>query len=242
MLSSTAEIGQKQTCQTGFLLMLLYTVQPLSIYDALCRAGTFSSEPWKNPEEWICTDAPGIKLAYDWLSNEMMERGLRRPAPSVYPIWAWYRYMGEKKPKPDLRHSAYKRCRHVERQVLLTLDMPENDVLLHDYEAWHYPLNYFHLAAQRVSDRFERQCKAAGFPLYSEVPLQDKALHAEVQRSWYTIFDLPACRRLFRRSRAEQVVQATFWTLNAEHVTEAVAFGGLQKRCRLPLPSARSTI
>jgi hypothetical protein len=150
--------------------------------------------------------------------------------------------MGEKKPKPDLRHSAYRNFRPDERQVLLTLDVPDKDVLLHDYEAWHYPLNYFHLAAQRVSDRFERQCKAAGFPLYGEVPLQDNALHAEVQRSWCTIFDLPACRRLFRRSRDEQAVQATFWTLQAEHVTEAVAFGGLQKRRTLPLPSTHSTI
>jgi hypothetical protein len=115
-------------------------------------------------------------------------------------------------------------------------------VLLHDYEAWHYPLNYFHLAAQRVSDRFERQCKAAGFPLYSEVPLKDDALHAEVQRSWNTIFDLPACRRLFRRSRAEQAVQATFWALHADYVTEAVVFGGLQKRRTLPLPGTHSTI
>jgi hypothetical protein len=217
--------------------MRLYTVQPFFIYQTLCRTGRFLSEPWKNSDEWICTDAPAVKLAYDWLCNEMVERGLVRPVPSVYPIWAWYRYMGEKKPKPDLRHSAFKNCQAQERQVLLTLDVPDNEVLLHDYEAWHYPLNYFHLAAQRVSDRFERQCKAAGFPLYSEVPLQEKALHAEVQRSWHTIFDLPACRRLFTRSQAEQAVQATFWTLNAVHVTEVVAFGGLQKRQTLPLPA-----
>jgi len=235
-------IGQEPTYQTGFLIMRLYTIQPLSVYDALCRTGTFLSEPWKDPEEWICTVAPGIKLAYDWLCDEMVEQGLLRPAPSVYPIWAWYRYMGEKKPKPDLRHSAYKNCRCDERQVLLTLDVPDDEVLLHDYEAWHYPLNYFYLAAQRVSDRFERHCKAAGFPLYSEVPLQDNALHAEVQRSWRIIFDLPACRRLFRRSRAEQAVQATFWTLHAGHVTEVVAFGGSQKRRTLPLPSTHNTI
>ena len=242
MLSRTAEIGQERTYQTSFLFMRLYTIQPVSIYETLRRAGTFLSEPWKDPEEWICTDAPAIKLAYDWLCNEMVERGLSRPAPSVYPIWGWYRYMGEEKPKPDLRHRAYKNCRPDEQQVLLTLDVPDDDVLLHDYEAWHYPLNYFHLAAQRASDRFERQCKAAGFPLYSEVPLRDNALHAEVQRSWHTIFDLPACRRLFRRSRAEQAVQATFWTLRAEHVTKAVAFGCLQKRRTLPLPGTHSTI
>lgn len=228
--------GQKPTYQTEILFMRLYTIQPLWIYDMLCRTGSFLSEPWRDAEEWICTDAPAIKLAYDWLCNKMVEHGLLRPAPSIYPIWAWYWYMGEEKPKPDLRHSAYKNCQRDERQVLLTLDVPDNEVLLHDYEAWHYPLNYFHLAARCVSDRFERQCKAAGFPLYSNVPLQDIALHAEVQRSWCTIFDLNACRRLFRRSRAEQAVQATFWTLNAAHVTEAVSFGGLEKRRRLPLP------
>src|SRR5690348_2667670 len=98
--------------------MRLFTVQPLSIYDTLCCTGTFLSEPWKDSEEWICTEAPAIKLAYDWLCNEMVERGLHRPVPSVYPIWAWYRYMGENKPKPDLRHGAYKNCRPDERQVL----------------------------------------------------------------------------------------------------------------------------
>jgi hypothetical protein len=181
-------------------------------------------------------DAPAIKLAYDWLCDEMAARGLPRPATKAYPVWAWHRYMGEKKPKPDLRHSAFKGSAPGNRQVLLTLDVPDDDVLLHDYHAWHYPLNYFHLAPQRISDRFERQCKAAGFPLYSVVPLQDKALHAEVQRSWSTIFDLPACRRLFKDSRADQAVQATFWVLHAKYVSEAVEFGGGQKRRMLPLP------
>ncbi len=222
--------------------MRLYTVQPLLIYETLCRTGTFLSEPWKDPEEWICTDAPAIKLAYDWLCSEMAERGLRRPAPAVYPIWAWSQYMGENKPKPDLRHSAFRIYRPGERQVLLTLDLPDDDVLVHDYEAWHYPLNYFHLAAQRASDRFERQCKAAGFPLYSVVPLQDDALHTEVQRSWRTIFDLPACRRLSKRSRADQAVQATFWAIHAAHVIKAVEFGGKQKRRMVPLPRMPSLI
>jgi hypothetical protein len=217
----------------------LYTVQPRFVYDILCREGTFLSEPWKDSKEWLCTDAPAIQLAYDWLCDEMAERGLRRPATGVYPVWAWYRYMGEKKPKPDLRYSSFKNHPDEDRQVLLTLDVSEEDVLLHDYEAWHYPLNYFHLAAQRISDRFERQCKAAGHPLYSVVPLRDASLHAEVLRSWRTIFDLPASRRLFRRSRADQAVQATFWRLSAEHVKAVVEFGSRQKRRRLPLPIKR---
>lgn len=218
--------------------MRLYTVQPRLIYDTLCHTGIFLSEPWKDPE-WLCTDAPAIRLAYDWLCDEMVERGMRRPGTDVYPIWAWYQYIGENKPKPDLRHSAFKNSAPGARQVLLTLDLADDDVLLHDYEAWHYPLNYFHLAAQRVSDQFERKCKAAGHPLYDVVPLRDNVLHAEVQRSWRRIFDLPACRRLFRRSRDEQAVQATFWSLQAAHVIEVMEFGGGQKRCVLPLPRPR---
>lgn len=217
--------------------MRLYTVQPRFVYDTLCANGRFLSAPWKDLENWICADAPAIKLAYDWLCEEMVARGLPRPANDVYPVWAWYQYMGAEKPKPDLRHSAMKCNAPGERQVLLTLDLADGDVLVHDYEAWHYPLNYFHLAAQRASDRFERRCKDAGHPLYSgAVPLQDKVLHAEVQRSWQTIFDLPACRRLFKRSRGNQSVQATFWEIRSAHVSAVVEFGGGQKRRILPLP------
>jgi hypothetical protein len=220
----------------------LYTVQPRLVYDILRETGVFLSKPWKNPEDWLYSDAPAIKLAYDWLCDEMVGRGLRRPAADVYPVWAWYQYEGEKKPKPDLRYGTMKNCAQGDRQVLLTLDLADEDVLLHDYEAWHYPLNYFHLAAQRVSDRFERQCKPAGCPLYDVVPLRDKALHAEVQRSWRTIFDLPACRRLFRRSRDNQSIQATFWKLHAANVTAVVEFGGGQTRRTLPLPRAANRI
>lgn len=219
--------------------MRLYTIQPRFVYDTLCETGIFMSEPWKDSENWICNESPAIKLAYDWLRDVMMERGLLRPATDAYPVWAWYQYTGEQKRKPDLRRSDMKSYARNGRHVLFTLDIPAEDVLLHDFEAWHYPLNYLHLAAQQVSNRFERQCKIAGHPLYNDVPLKDLSLHDEVQRTWHTIFDLPACRHLFKRSRAEQSVQATFWTLSASHVSAAVEFGGGQRRRALPLPEVR---
>jgi hypothetical protein len=216
--------------------MLLYTVQPRFVYDVLCDTGTFMSEPWKDADGWICNDAPNAKIAYDWLCDQMLGRGLRRPAPNVYPLLAWYQYMGKQRPKPDLRCSSMRHTARSGRQVLLSLDLPDEDALLHDYEAWHYPLNYFYLAAKRMSDRFERECANAGCALYQAVPLQNQDLHTELQRSWLTMFDLSACRRLFKRSRADQVVQATFWTLKAGNVTAAVEFGGGQRRRALPLP------
>lgn len=119
--------------------MRLYTVQPRFVYDTLCNTGIFLSQPWKDGDNWICTDAPAVRLAYDWLCEEMVDRGLRRPGDSVYPIWAWYQYMGKKKPKPDLRYSDMKHYAQTDRHVLLSLDIQDENVLLHDYDAWHYP-------------------------------------------------------------------------------------------------------
>lgn len=216
--------------------MRLYTIQPRFVYDTLCESGVFFSEPCKDPHEWICSDSPAIKLAYDWLCDEMVARGLHRPGANVYPVWAWHQYLGQQKPKPDLRDSNMRNYARNGCHILLTLDLPDDIVLLHDFEAWHHPLNYFHLASQRLSNRFERKCKAAGHPLYQVVPLQDKTLHAEMEQSWRTIFDLSACRRLLKRSCANQIVQATFWELHAAHVIGVVEFGGEQKRRTLPLP------
>lgn len=219
--------------------MRLYTVQPRFVYDTLCNTGIFLSQPWKDGDNWICTDAPAIRLAYDWLCEEMVDRGLRRPGDSVYPIWAWYQYMGKQKPKPDLRYSDMKHYAQTGRHVLLSLDIPDENVLLHDYDAWHYPLNYFYLAPQRAGGRFEHQCKAAGFPLYDIVPLQNAALHEEVQRSWQAVFDLPRSRRLLGIPQANQAIQATFWVLHARDVSAVVEFGHGAKLRPLPLPKPK---
>src|ERR1700712_4846582 len=150
-------------CQ--LLRMLLYSIQPRFVYDTLCNSGVFQSRPQNSGNDWTCADMPAAQFAYDWLCGEMERRGLTRPAADIYPVWAWRQYMGKDKPKPDLRHSGMKHWANDGRQVLLSLDLPDDRVLLHDYDAWHFPLNYFYLGTQRSSERFERRCKAAGSPL-----------------------------------------------------------------------------
>jgi hypothetical protein len=107
-----------------------------------------------------------------------------------------------------------------ERNVFLSLDVPDEYVMLLDFDAWHYPLNYWYLAGRRAADHFERRCRAAGSPLYGEVPLAERALHSELQQSWQTIFDLPVCRRRLRTKAADQAVQATFWKIHARDVKD----------------------
>jgi len=176
---------------------------------------------------WEMADQPHAAIAYDWLCREMEMRGLPRPpGDRIYPMWAWKQYMGEAKPKPDLRSEGMKHWGRDERYVLLTLEVPEHQVLLHDYDAWHYPLNYWYLGAPGADDDFERRCERAGCPLYSGMPLSVPALREELEASWRRIFDLEAVGALMGTGAQDvQVIQATFWELRTEQV--------------LPLPAVR---
>jgi hypothetical protein len=217
--------------------MRLYTVQPRFVYDMLRSEGRFLSQPHKAGDEWLFADDPTSQLAYAWLCEEMQSRGLARPRSDVFPVWAWQYFDGPAKAKPDLRSSIMKIEGKDCRSILFSLDVPDEQVLLHDFHAWHYPLNYLYVGTQKASDAFERRCKKAGSPLFDKVPLKDRQLRAEIEQTWTVIFDLAAARKRFRISKAEQQVQATFWELRAEHVVGAVEFGLSQPKRTLPLPA-----
>ena len=205
--------------------MKLYTVQPLSVYDLLCQEGRFLSRPAAYPEAFL-NAVPGrfeYVLAYDWMMAKMMARGLPRPHPEVYPIWAFYRWLGIKRPKPDLRSSAVKLPPELGRQVLMTVDIPEERVLLSDFFSWHSCLNYWHAGPVKASNDFDRRSLPEPF-------------HQELVASWDRVLDLAAARRIQHTRKDDQVIQATFWELGADEVTEAVAFGGGEVRQRLPIP------
>lgn len=221
--------------------MRLFSIQPRFIYNALVTEGRFSSQPMKAGDAWDFADSPLAAFAYDWLCREMQVRGLvKPPGDKIYPIWAWKQYPGRAKSKPGLRSEGMKHWGREERHVLLTLEVPDHDVLLHDYEAWHYPLNHWYLGAPKAGDDFERRCARAGCPLHSAMPINVPALRAELEASWCSIFDLDAVGRLMGASAGDtQMIQATFWELRAEHVVSAVEFGLRRPKQTLALPIGR---
>lgn len=216
--------------------MLLFSVQPQFVYDQLRRGEVYHPQPTGDPTHWLNEHDQGPRPAYDWLCAQMVQRGLARPATDVYPVWAWHQWAGPARPCPDLRNSQMKSWAKTQRQVLLTLDVPEPEVLLHDYDAWHFPLNYWHLARPRASANFERRYKALGMSPYRQQPLPDDGLHAELIQSWEAIFDLPAARAVLETRKKDQVVQATFWALHPHYVRRAVEFGNGQLLKVLPCP------
>ena len=218
--------------------MLLFSVQPRFVYDQLQRGEVYHARPTREPEHWLNESDKGPRPAYDWLCEQMVQRGLARPLDGdcpVYPVWAWHQWAGPARPCPDLRNAQLKSWAKAERQVLLTLNVPDTAVLLHDYEAWHFPLNYWHLARPRAGANFERRCKALNLSPYRQQPLPDASLHAELLRSWDVIFDLRAVRAMLETRQKDQVVQATFWAIEPHQVLRAVEFGMGAPRQVLPV-------
>ena len=219
----------------------LYTVQPLPVYDLLCQEGMFHSRPLAHADSTLVffNDSFIFALAYDWMIGSMIARGLSRPHPEVYPIWAFYRWYGTTMPKPDLRCVDMKHWGHRQRQALLTLEIPDEGVLLSDYGRWHVCLNYQYAGTVKAGEAFERRCnRHHPKPSYSG-PLP-APLHQELVASWDLVLDIEASRRMSRTPTATHSIQATFWEMTAQQVVAAVAFGGGRPLARLPLPGRRT--
>jgi Domain of unknown function (DUF3841) len=221
--------------------MRLYCVQERSVYDTLAAGHPYIAYPRLDPQHWLnnpegryLSKRPNMTLyAYDWLCGQMELRGLARPSPDAYPVWAYQQWGGRKRPRPDLRFSSMKRWSAGGRYVLLDLEVPENDVLLSDYDAWHGPLNYWYLGRPRESNGFERKCRALKLSHYRTKPLPNLQLHDELVSSWQRIFDLELAQGIVGGKKSDQTTQATFWRLEPKHVVRAVEFGAGQAKREL---------
>lgn len=223
--------------------MRLYCIQERGVYDTLAAGLPYIARPrqdvqhWLNdPEGWHSPEQPNMTLfAYDWLCEQMVLRGLPRPVQDAYPVWAYRQWGGRKMPRPDLRFACMKHWADGGRHVLMDLEVPEKDVLLSDYDAWHACLNYWYLARARESSAFERKCKTQGASYYRSKPLPQAQLHEELVGSWQRIFDVEQASKVLGCKKADQTIQATFWRLEPGHVVRAVEFGAGQ--CKRVLPA-----
>ena len=62
------------------------------------------------------------------------------PEGVVYPVWAWYKQNGKRK-KPDLRSERWGYGPGDEDYTCIEFEIPEDHVLLSDFDSWHTILN-----------------------------------------------------------------------------------------------------
>lgn len=188
--------------------MKLWTMQPTEVYDILMRDGVFRCDPEKVSE-------PSFLDRYEWLNKKLDEKD-KKPEGVQYPIWAWFRFNGKEK-KPDLRHSCY--GTRGEKMVCMELEIPDEKVLLSDFDLWHFVLNNWYL-----DDCFYPEY---GYEQFEESDKWFKQLSKEEQqrekeKSWDRVLNIePFESDWIARGK---YVQAVFWELSRDDVKKVQFF------------------
>lgn len=116
--------------------MRLWTVQPIEVYNQVMSAEGYSVNP--NHSDSISNDTAKYKEAYAWLHGKAVERGLVDSGRGM--IWAWYRFGKEGRRKPDVR-TLRKMNTPGRKMCCMTLEIPDEKVLLIDSDQWNLRLN-----------------------------------------------------------------------------------------------------
>ena len=190
--------------------MRVWTIQPVDVMEEINRKGFYVCNPDK--AMYISDPEVSFKDSYDWLVKEMYKRVGSAPSGVSYPVWAWYSRDWKHK-KPDLRNAGYDtpgtRC------VCIELEIPDNEVLLSDYDLWHYVLNKWWIDDSTCEEEWDRN--QDWFDSLS-VDYREK-LKVD---SWSKIFDLtPVNTKWMCKGR---YIQATFWVLCKENIVDVRYF------------------
>lgn len=180
--------------------MLLYPILCPKQWSTLKRRGRLIGL-------WRAVDSYHVE-PYRWMVAAMRRRGIdTRSRP---PVWAWHTFHSRARPKPDLRSSYYLTTPGT-RAVRLTIEVPDELVLLSDYEDWHAVLNRHYLSNTEREDRaIERK--------YPQVPRR------LLESSWERIFDLGSGSPDWRGKPAERSIQACLPFIESAWVREATPF------------------
>ena len=193
--------------------MLLWSIQRIPAWDQLRATGVLRG----SADHAIADFAD----AYGWMREQMARRIGPPPEPEGYPVWAWCRYSGVRKPKPDLRYCGY--LGKGEPGVRIEVECDAAGVLLSDFEHWHHVLNGWYLAASPCDDdAFSAEMRARGLDYAARLGVPDVA--ARVRKSWDLVFDLQRHVPEWTRPPDERYVQACLWEVRLEQVRGVTEF------------------
>ncbi|WMJ22919.1 DUF3841 domain-containing protein [Paludicola sp. MB14-C6] len=188
------------------ILIIIWTIQRLDVLNELEKFGVYNVR-----EEniiWESSDTDALR-AYDWICQEMNNRISVPPTGVKYPIWAWYSWEGKRKKSNKRRKGYAERGTPV---VLITLDIPDQKVLLSDFDLWHYALNHWYLPTSEEDN--------ANFESQEEMQKEDL-----IQKSWQHIFDISSkYTEYICTNPNKKWIQATFWELKSDNIISIEKF------------------
>jgi len=201
--------------------MRLWTIQHADVLRIVREDGVFRADRGR------CD--PDFRDAYAWLRIRVKKRvtgATGRPL-----IWAW------KQPKPDLRRSGH--LYEGTPGVRIELEIPDERVLLSDFDGWHFRLNASYLPIsgddmarwheQNLKRLRELQAKNPEFTVEELNRRIDEPFRDEIEASWERMFDLPLMQTTFCNNGMvsadyEQHIQAVFEYFTDEEIRRVWRF------------------
>jgi hypothetical protein len=164
---------------------------------------------------------PDFEGAYAWMISRMRERLGPPPEPEGFPVWAWYRYGGKRRPRPDLRCRAH--LPRGERGVRVEFECSEAGVLLSDIDSWGLVLGSAYVTTSEADDAtFHAELRARGLDHGNR--WSDPDVAAKIVKSWHRIFHLDQYDSDWLRPPDERMIQATLWEVRIEWVKKVTEF------------------
>lgn len=189
--------------------MKLWTAQTIEVYENLKKTGVHRF----NADKCYCFYEFWAE-PYTWLAEKMKERIGFPPEGVEFPVWFWYKWNGNHH-KPDLR-SRRSFGTKGQKMVLLEVEIPDNEVLLSDFDSWHFVLNkshtYYNTNTEQEFDEIYNWLQS----------LPEVERQMEIEKSWDSIFDITPMKNDYRQTG--YWVQATAWELRLENVLKVTPF------------------
>lgn len=187
--------------------MILWTTQPVSALEQIDATGVFRCDPSRS---FNLTKPDSLRKPYQWLMERMRERISEPPKGVVSPIWAWHTWDYERRcPEPDSPAFLLR----TEEKALLTLDVPESELVLTDFDAWQGVMMGGYVSGARTAEECDREADWLD-------GLHGALLEDAIRRSWDNVFLIDTIRESsIVRGR---YVQATFWEIREEYVSETL--------------------
>lgn len=195
--------------------MRLWTIQNEAALEQMKKTGRLRADEehlFVRPE-----DGP-LYNCYCWIAEQMSQRVGSAPEGVRFPVWAWYWWRGKRHKRPDMRCGAH--APRGEKIVRITMDVPDDKVLLSNFDAYNFPFSGFYLPLDENDDAaFEERYTHLGFQ-YTDLSngaiqsAEMQVLREDIRRSWDRIFDLSANDEHWLYGRPdEQSIQATLWEI-----------------------------
>ena len=180
--------------------MKLWTIQPWEVWELLQYTGIYQCDPTR------VTMSAYFDEKYRCLNRKMTTRIGSPPQGVIYPVWAWYKQNG-RHCKPDLRSERRGCGSENENYTCIELEVPENQVLLSDFDIWHIILN-----DGLISDSEEES--QAQEALYNALSAAQKRAYKD--KTWERVFDVSPLKNGW--TICGEWVQATCWDLRREFI------------------------